>query len=174
VLTNVYLGTLYLLGDIWSRTVPDDITAPVPKYQAIWAEIKNAAKEGETVGPANKIRAELVINYGGRDEEHTPLPWIDEYFNTVNLQFGDVRYVVLGVGRRTAHDLGDWRVVINHRDFNDSSPRVSRMDYERELLQRPHAQLRLNLLQVTSGRILRSFEGEYRWPDGYGRPTMAF
>ncbi len=171
VLKDVYFGTLHLVGDIWSKNVPQGLTRPVPKYEAIFAEIKNAAKQGEVVGGAYKIRAELVIEA----EEFTPLPWLDEHFNTVNFAFGDVKYVVLAVGVPTQFPaLGDWRVVLNRRDF-DFAPGVPSMEFDRFLKRVvPESKVKLNLLHVASGQILRSFKGLCKWKEGYGNPQISF
>jgi hypothetical protein len=45
VLKGVFLGPLYLLGDIWSRNISEGLTQPVPRYEVIFAEIKNAGKQ---------------------------------------------------------------------------------------------------------------------------------
>jgi len=168
---EVYLGTLYLLGEIWSRTVSDDLDQPVPEYQAIYAEIKNAGKQGEEVGPAYEVKAELVV---GR-EEFTPLPWIDEWYNAVGFDFGTVRYVILAAAMPNAFpQLGDWRIVINHRDYR-YLPGVKSMNFDRHLTRAVSEQkIKLNLLHVKSGTILNSFDGICRWTEGRGIPSIYF
>jgi predicted nucleotide-binding protein len=168
---EVYLGTLYLLGEIWSRTCPPDLHQPVPEYQVIYAEVKNAGKQGEEVGSAHDVKAELVVG----SEEFMPLPWLDHWYNAVHFDFGAVRYVVLAVGMRTAFpQLGDWRVVINHRDYA-FLPGAASMDFDHHLNRVVSEQkIRLNLLHVKSGTILNSFEGLCRWKDGFGIPTIYF
>jgi hypothetical protein len=172
VLKGVYLGPLYLSGDIWSRNISEGSTQPVPRYEVIFAEIKNAGKHGEVVGPAPEIRAELVV----ANEEFTPLSWIDEYYSTVNFKFGDVKYLILAVGMHTQMpSLDDWRVFLNHRTDGQFAQGVSAIDSDRHLKRVvPESKVRLNLLQVSSGQVLNSFEGLCRWPEGYGRPTIYF
>jgi hypothetical protein len=171
VLRGVYLGTLYLIGDIWSKNVPAALTRPVRKYQAIFAEIKNAGKQGEAVGP---VKAELLIS----NEEFMPLPWLDQNLNSVNFQFGDVKYVLLAVGMEThVPALGDWRIVLNRRDDQTLGPGVSAMDFDRRLKRVSvvsGVKTKLNLLHVKNGQILTSFEGTCRWTEGFGIPNIFF
>jgi hypothetical protein len=165
------IGPLYLIGDIWSKTVQEDARNPEQyRYQAIYAEVKNSGKPDEEVGPVHDIKAELVID----DEELTPLPWIDQHFNRANFQFGDVKFVVLAVVLPYSRDVMDWRVPINHRDY-DLAPGVPSMNFD-HVLKRfvEKSDVKLKLLHVQSGKILKTFEGTYRWKDGESMPTFRF
>jgi hypothetical protein len=130
------------------------------------------ANNGEVVGPAPEIRAELVV----ANEEFTPLCWIDEYYSTVNFKFGDLKYLILAVGMHTQMpSLGDWRVFLNHRTDGQFAQGASAMDSDRHRKRVvPESKVRLNLLQVSSGQVLNSFEGFCRRTQGYGRPTIYF
>jgi hypothetical protein len=171
VLMNVYIGPLYQISDIWSKTIHEDWRNPAQyRYQAIYAEIKNSGKPDEEVGAVNDVKAELVIN----DDEFTPLPWVDQHFNRANFNFGDVKFVVLAVVLPFSKDSADWRIPLNHRDY-DSSPGVRSTNFDHVLkrfVERSEVQLRL--LHVKSGRILKTFSGTYRWKDGERMPTFTF
>lgn len=168
---EVYLGTLYLLGGIWSKALPAGIRYADREnsYRAIFAEIKNAGKSGEEVGAVHDVKAEMVV---GKDE-YMPLPWLDNRYNSVDFDFGAVRYVVLAVGMASLQpQLGDWRVVINHRD---DAYLPGSMDFDHHLKRIIKAQrIRLNLLHVESGTVLHSFEGECEWREGSGIPHIHF
>jgi predicted nucleotide-binding protein len=170
---QVYLGTLYLLGEIWSKTFPRGMNEPGRdcQYQAIYAEVKNAGKPGQQVGPVHDVKAELVIGY----EEITPLPWLDQPENSVSFDFGTVRYVLLAVRMATTYS-GDWRVVINHRD-DMSLPGMRSMDFDHYLSASAAEQrIRLNLLHVETGAILLSVEGICKVNEGSdsGIPHIHF
>lgn len=171
VLMNVYIGPLYQISDIWSKTIHEDFRNPAQyRYQAIYAEVKNSGKPDEEVGAVNDVKAELVIS----DDEFTPLPWVDQHFNRANFKFGDVKFVVLAVVLPYSKDETDWRIPLNHRDY-DSSPGVRSTTCDHVLkrfVEKSDAQLRL--LHVESGRILKTFSGTYRWKDGERMPTFIF
>jgi hypothetical protein len=165
------IGPLYLIADIWSKTAHEDVRNSAQyRYQAIYAEVKNSGKPDEEVGPVHDIKAELVID----DEELTPLPWIDQHFNRANFQFGDVKFVVLAVVVPYSRNVMDWRVPINHRDY-DFAPGAPSMNFD-HILKRfvEKSDMKLKLLHVKSGKIVKTFEGTYRWKDGESMPTFRF
>jgi len=94
--------------------------------------------------------------------------------NRANFKFGDVKFVVLAVVLPYSRDSTDWRIPLNHRDY-DFSPGVRSTNFDRVLkrfAERSNVQLRL--LHVKSGRILKTFSGTYRWKDGEQMPTFTF
>lgn len=174
VLGDIWYRKLYLLGDIWSKNVPQELPS-TPQYEAIFADIKNAFKSGEPVGAAFQIKAELIVNDSARHEEFSSLPWLDHYFNRVNFQPGDVKRVLLAVGMETRQrQLGDWRVVLNHRDDESLGSGVSAMDFDCSLKRVPKAKIALNLVSIKTGEIVNSFKGACIWKAGYGRPEIIF
>lgn len=171
VLMNVYIGPLYQISDIWSKTIHEDWRNPPQyRYQAIYAEVKNSGKPDEEVGAVNDVKAELVID----DDEFTPLPWVDQHFNRANFKFGDVKFVVLAVVLPYSKDETDWRIPLNHRDY-DSSPGVRSTNCDHVLKRfAEKSDVQLRLLHIESGRILKTFSGTYRWKDGERMPTFIF
>jgi len=171
VLKSVFIGPLYQISDIWSKTIHEDCRNPAQyRYQAIYVEIKNSEKPDEEVGAVNDVKAELVIG----DDEFTPLPWVDQGFNRANFKFGDVKFVVLAVVLPYSKDETDWRIPLNHRDY-DFSPggRSTNCDHVlKRFVEKSGVQLRL--LHVESGKILNTFSGTYRWKQGERMPTFIF
>jgi predicted nucleotide-binding protein len=173
VLGNVWYGTLYLMADIWSKRVPQGLSS-VPEYEAIYVDIKNGGRKGEAVGTALQIKAELVVSSSEKREDFSPLPWLNNYFNRVDFQPGDVRRVLLAVGMPTRHRLGDWRIVLNERDDENLGSGIPAMDFDRLLGRAPEAKLVLNLLHIGNGQTVRSFTGTCRWKEGHERPEIFF
>jgi hypothetical protein len=171
VLMDVYIGPLYQISDIWSKTVHEDLRNPAQyRYQAIYVEVKNSGKPIEGVAAVNDVKAELVIG----DDEFTPLPWIDQHSNRAKFNFGDVKFVVLAVVLPYSKDETDWRIPLNHRDY-DFSPGVRSTNCDHVLkrfVEKSGVQLRL--LHVESGKILKTFAGTYRWKQGERIPTFIF
>jgi hypothetical protein len=68
----------------------------------------------------------------------------------------------------------DWRVPIDHRVY-DSAPGVPSMNFD-YVLKRfvEKSDVKLKLLRVQSGKILKTFEGTYRWKYGESMPTFRF
>jgi hypothetical protein len=61
-LKNVYIGPLYQVSDIWSKTIHGEIGNPAQYlYRAMYAEVKNSGKPDEEVGAVNDVKADLVI-----------------------------------------------------------------------------------------------------------------
>ena len=104
------LGKISLENDIW-RFRPTTGSYSKPN-RALFADISNVpTDEMHTARPT--IRAAIRMDYGGRQRTYSPLPWLDEFTNTVHLEVGARKTVVLAVGEDSR--TGIWNFVLNHR-----------------------------------------------------------
>lgn len=157
VLNQVLTRMLYLRHDHWSMEQPKSDWSRTIGCKAWLAEIKNRRSDERKVGPAQGIRAELIVD----ENEYAPLSWVDSEFNLVNLEFGAVKYIVLAVEMET-NLRGDWRVPINHKDYNYGAGR-SGIDVDNAMAKGKSSTLKLNLLHVEGGTTLSSFDGACEW-----------
>lgn len=157
LMPGIRMGTLYLRYDHWSETTLPEFSWQESQHKAIWAEIKN--KSGSRpIGSVNDVRAELIIG----DDEFSPLSWIDNEFNLVKFDFGASQFVVLTV-EMPGDTPGDWRIPISRRDYDyPSGLRALYLDNFVKLTTKK-APVRLNLLHVSAGKVLKRFRGVATW-----------
>ena len=72
-----------------------------------------------------------------------------------------MKYIVLAVEMET-NLRGDWRVPINHKDYNYGAGR-SGIDVDNAMAKGKSSTLKLNLLHVEGGTTLSSFDGACEW-----------
>ncbi len=172
---RISVTALFWTGEIWTRHISSQIHRTSVQYPAIFVEIKNNKKEGAAVGSAIGIKAELVVVGDADEEEFVPLPWLDEPCNTVNIEFGASKRLLLAVNRAPSLTAAaDWRIVLNHRELSEASSGKHKADFEHFWRQGPDKPLRLNLLQIASGRILQTFHGRCEWKAGDLHPDIVF
>jgi len=174
ILVRVLTGSLIYVGDQWRRGFVED-GPPAPRMQAVFVEIKNAKSESRDVGAALGIKAELTITRESVAEEFSDLAWVEHHFNTVNFDFNDTHSVLLAVNlvsRLT--NQSQWVIPLNHRGFKDHEPGVSKRDLQNYWKEEFDTRLKLDLLQIKTGKIIQSFEGQCAWRDGHSGPKISF
>lgn len=161
LIPGVKMGKLYLVGDHWYKTPLSGYARP-NEHVALWMEIKNRADD-RTVGPASGVRAELIIG----EDEYSPLFWLDQEYNLVKFEFGESNYVLLAVEMGDgARGKGDWRIPTNRRDYDYPSG-LNALDLDNFVkVTMKDARIRLNLLHVSGGTVLRSYQGVANWRQG--------
>ena len=165
LVTRVYRSGIYFKhSTIWSRF--DSGSAQQILTQAIFAEVKNARDELRAVGEALGVRAELIVETALDTGEYTPLPWLETEFNTVNFRFGDTHFVLLAANLDRSGSIGDWRIFLNHKGFNDATPGVLKMDGSHLWISGSEKKVKLNLLHIKSGTVICSIEGTYKLEKG--------
>jgi len=162
-IVRVWRRAIYLRGDIWSLF---DSHGPSRKVEAIYAEIKNAKDELRAVGPALGVKAELIVTSKVERAEYAPLAWLDTEFNTENFQFGETHHVLLAVNLTPGTEVGDWRIVLNQRGFNDPAPGLVKMEFDHFWTSGTEKKLELNLLHIKSGTMICSAVGTYQLVKG--------
>jgi len=174
VLVRVLSESLILVGDQWRRGWVES-GRPAPRMDAVFAEIKNAKNEFRDVGAALGIKAELTLMRDSITEELADLAWIDHECNTVNFQFAETHFVLLAV-KRVSHFAKEthWIIPLNHKGFNDATPGISKIDMSNNWKQEFDIRLRLDLLQIKTGKIVKSFEGQCVWRSGDSGPRITF
>lgn len=173
VIGGMYSPQLHLLGDEFCVN-PMDGLRHLPQVRSIVVEIMNASKENEPVGSAQDVKAELILYSQNRREIFGPLAWTETTCHTVDIGLGDHQHVILAVDLpRVDRNVDDWRVPINDRALSSYLPGAKKVSY-RDLEKRDDVDMRLNILHVKSGTIVRSFRGKYRWAMDQPRPEFIF
>ena len=119
----ILIGTdsrlLHRMGDEFCKNVSLDLRAKFPLQEILLAEIKNASKSSKTVGTARRIKAELLVNIDSSQRTFGPLAWTETISNTVDIEMGDAKEVILvvrfGKGFVPESPRGQWRIAINPR-----------------------------------------------------------
>jgi len=123
------IGKISLEGDIWTLK-PNLVGWERPqRYRALLADISNVPSD-EAHTATVTIRAAIRMDYGGRQRTYSPLPWLEEYTNTVRLETGGRKTVVLAVGEDSR--TGAWSFVLNHRKDYFTSNKISEMDWTKD------------------------------------------
>ena len=173
VLKNIHTGGLIFTGDEWRQFELPGKGPLSTRLQAVWAEFKNDTSELRRVGPISGVKAELVVVRESGDKKFSPLVWLDNEFNVVNFELADTRHVLLAANMNTSMSLTSaWVVPLNHRARIDSSGSSLRMDVS-HWMENEDADLRLNLLHLSTGAVLQSFAGRYIWREGRSGPSIA-
>jgi hypothetical protein len=155
------IGKISLEGDIWTlRPNPRNQIRP---NRALLADISNVPTD-ETHTARATIRAAIRMDYGGRQRTYSPLPWLDEFTNTVHLEIGARKTVVLAVGEDSK--TGAWTFVLNHRkDYT-----VSEMDWTNQCPIPSDLPFEILMIDMNSGALLAkfvylwTFDAENNWP----------
>ena len=173
VLKNIHAGGLIFTGNEWRQFELPGSGPLSNRLQAVWAELKNDSSESRRVGPISGVRAELVIKQKSGDQKFSPLVWLDNEFNTVNFELADTHHVLLVANMKPLFSpTSSWVVPLNHRASSDSSGSSLRMDVS-HWREKENADIRLNLLHITTGIVLQSFEGKYLWREGHSGPSVT-
>jgi hypothetical protein len=113
------------------------------------------------------IRAAIRMDYGGRQRTYSPLPWLDAFTNTVYLETGARKTVVLAVGEDSR--TGIWNFVLNHRS-DYASGAVSAMDWTNACPIPSDLPFEILMIDMNSGALLSkfvylwTFDAENNWP----------
>jgi hypothetical protein len=151
------IGKIALEGDIWTLR-PQARKVDVTLHRALMAEISNVpTDEAHTAKAA--LRAAIRMGYGGRVRTYSPLPWLEEYTNLVNIETGARKTVVLAVGEDKK--TGTWSFVLNHRKEYYGNNAVSEMDWTNSCPIPSDLPFELLMIDMNSGAILAKFK--YLW-----------
>jgi hypothetical protein len=151
----IKVGKISLEGDIWTLK-PNTRSRLIPS-RALLADISNVPTD-DTYTAKAAIRAAIRIDFGGRQRTYSPLPWLEEYTNTVYLETGGRKTVVLAVGEDS--QIGAWKFVLNHRSDHAASG-VSAMDGTNECPIPSDIPFEILMIDMNSGALLSKFE--YLW-----------
>jgi hypothetical protein len=171
VLKNIHTGGLIFTEDEWRQfELPGKPLSN--RLQAVWAELKNDSNKLRRVGPISGVKAELVVIRKSIEQKFSPLVWLDNEFNAVNFELADTRHVLLVANLEAPlSQTSAWVVPLNHRGRNDSGSGL-RMDVS-HWMEKENADVRLNLLDTTTGTVLQSFAGKYIWRQGHSGPIFS-
>lgn len=162
---NLQLGAIGW-GDV---CLEDDVWTPDPKHgekvPALLAEVVNAPSDSRDVGYAEYVRALLSVSWKGGSASVSPLPWIEEWYNSVNIAPGDRKVVVLAV----EPFLAKWCFVVNRRSDANF---VGQSAIEHSEAPRMDASLELNLIDSETGRITNKFFLEWICSPTSARPNV--
>jgi hypothetical protein len=146
------LGKIYLQGDIWTLA-PGAQSKEVP-FRGLLIDVANVPTQSWNI-KAVTVKAALTI----QSRSYSPLPWLEEYTNTVRLEPAARKTIVLAAGHDRA--MGSWHFVLNHRDNYNSVADPSRMDWTNMAPIPSNLRLEVLLVDVNSGELTARFE--YLW-----------
>jgi hypothetical protein len=156
------IGKISLEGDIW--TLRPNPRSQIRPNRALLADISNVPTDEMQTAKA-AIRAAIRMDYGGRQRTYSPLPWLEEFTNTVHLETGARKTVVLAVGEDSK--TGAWTFVLNHRkDYYT----VSEMDWTNQCPIPSDLPFEILMIDMNSGALLSkfvylwTFDAENNWP----------
>jgi hypothetical protein len=154
---TIRVGRISLDGDIWTLRQNSSGWERQPRYRALLADISNVPPDGAHTTTA-EIRAAIRMNYGGRQLTYSPLPWLEEFTNKVDLEAGARKTVVLAVG--VDSQTGVWNFVLNPR--SDYTPSVvSAMDWTHPCPIPSDLPFEILMIGLNNGAVLSKFE--YLW-----------
>lgn len=165
----IKLAKIYLRGDIWtvglprpSRPAGENNEVP---FMGLFADVANVPTSAGNIKTI-KLKAALTIQSRG----YSPLPWIDEYINTVRLEPAARKSVLLTVGH--VRPLGSWHFVLNHRDEYFTPNEPSRMDWTNMAPIPSDLPLEIMLVDVDSGELVAKFEYVWTFDSTSNRPFL--
>lgn len=159
---------ILLENDIWTLRPNARGWQPLQRYRALLADISNVPTD-ETHTAKAAIRAAIRIDYDGRPHRYSPLPWLEEFTNTVYLETGGRKTVVLAVGED--RQTGIWSFVLNNRSDYATSGAVSEMDLTNQCPIHSDLPLEILMIDMNSGALLNkfvyvwTFDAQNNWPD---------
>ena len=153
----IKMAKIALEGDIWTLRPNARSWERPQRYRALLADISNVPTDEMHTAKA-AIRAAIRMDYGGRPRTYSPLPWLEEYTNTVYLETGGRKTVVLAVGGDS--QTGVWSFVLNHRKDNGSGA-VSEMDLTNPCPIPSDLPFEILMIDMNSGAVLAKFV--YLW-----------
>jgi len=146
------IGKIHLQGDIWTLA-PGVQSREIP-FRGLLMDVANVPTQSQNI-KAITVKAVLRI----QSRSYSPLPWLEEYTNTVRLEPAARKTIVLAVGTDGAMD--PWHFVLNHRDKYTSTANPSRMDWMNMAPIPSDLPLEVLLVDVNSGELVAEFE--YVW-----------
>ena len=159
-LESIGWGEICLEDDIWTAN---------PEYgdkvSALLAEIVNAPSDSREVGHAESVKAQLLVKWRDGSASYSPLPWIDEWYNSVDISAGDRKHVVLLV----EPFLAKWCFVANRRG-TANFPAQSAIEYAPA--PKENVDLELHLIDGRNGMITNKFFLEWSCSPTSSRPEV--
>jgi hypothetical protein len=164
---EIKIGKISLEGDIWTLRPNSRGWERQQRYRALLADISNVPTD-ETHTANAAIRAAIRMDYGDRQRTYSPLPWLEEFTNTVYLGTGERKTVVLAVGEDS--QTGAWNFVLNHRKDYYTSNSVSEMDWTNQCPKPSGLPFEILMIDMNSGALLAkfiylwTFDAQNNWP----------
>jgi hypothetical protein len=124
----------------------------------IFIVVKNPPIKGQKVIAAGDVKASLLFKLKQGEYDISPGAWVDEPYSSVRLDVGDTRQLLLAVSQSY---ISDWKMIANRRT---SEGEAVSMDYTRDFPLFAEGTLKVNLLHVKSGAIIRTWETSVKWP----------
>jgi hypothetical protein len=161
------IAKIAIQGDIWTLKPNVGRWEPPKRYRALLADISNVPTDEAHTARA-KIRAGIRMDYGGRPRTYSPLPWLEEYTNTVYLEPGARKTVVLCVGEDSR--TGQWTFVLHQRKEYYTSNTVSEMDWTNACPIPSDLPFEILMIDMDTGALLTkfvylwTFDAENNWP----------
>jgi hypothetical protein len=152
----IKLGKIALQGDIWTNS--PGIYSPEPLWRALFADISNVPLDAGNITTIN-VKAAIKIEYDGRARTYSPLPWLEEFTNTVRIAPAERKVVVLAVGQDTS--TGPWYFVLNRRESHNAPSNPSAMDWTNMVPIPSYLPFEIQLVDVQNGALVGRFK--YLW-----------
>lgn len=153
-------GEICLEKDVWTAN---------PRYgdkvTALLAEIVNTPSDSREVAYAEHVKALLSVKWEGGESSYSPLPWLEEWYNSVDISVGDRKYVVLAV----EPFLAKWCFVVNRRSTANFQGQ-SAIEHAEAL--KMAADLELHLI-APNGMITNKFFLAWSCSPESSRPTVS-
>jgi hypothetical protein len=155
------VGKVYLQGDIWTLA-PGEQSRERP-FKGLCVDVANVPTASGNIKAAT-VKAALTI----QSRSYSPLPWLEEYTNTVRLEPAARKTILLAVG----HDrpMGSWHFVLNHREDYYSPNNPSRMDWSNLAPIPSDLPMEILIVDTESGELLAkleyvwTFDASLNWP----------
>ncbi len=152
----IKIGKIALQGDIWTDS--PGACSREPLCRALLADISNVPLESGKITTV-EVKAVIKIDHGGRTQTYSPLPWLEEFTNTVRIAPAARRVIVLAVGQD--RPLGAWHFVLNHRESYGAPSNPSAMDWTNMAPIPSNLPFEIQLVDVQNGTLIARFK--YLW-----------
>lgn len=149
-------GKIALYADIWTNSPGAQSREPLRR--ALLADISNVPLDSGNITSV-RVKAAIRIEYGGRTRTYSPLPWLEEFTNTVRIAPAARKVVVLAVGQDSS--TGPWHFVLNHRESYSAPSNPSAMDWTNMAPIPSNLPLEIQLVDVENGTLIARFK--YLW-----------
>jgi hypothetical protein len=149
---GIKMGKISLEDDVW--TLRQTFGRNFRPKRALLADISNVPTEDMPAAKA-AVRAAIRMDYGIRQLTYSPLPWLEEFNNTVYLETGARKTVVVAVGEDS--QTGGWSFVLNHRSDYVTKGSGSAMDWSNACPLPSDTPFEMLMIDMNSGAVLAKF-----------------
>lgn len=123
---------------------------------ALYVEVRNHAVDGKPIASSGQVKAQLSFKLTQGTYDITPGAWLDEPYNSVLLDVGDTRRLILALGEDWIHD---WRMVTNRRTGPNDAVML---DYSRSFPLQAKGTLEVSIV-APGGGVLRKLRARVSW-----------